>query len=69
MLEYLWDHLKTDTRIVANAVTLDSESLLAKWHGAVGGELLRVKLARAEPLGGKRGWKSAYPVVQWSVTR
>ena len=69
LLDYLWEHLDPGTRIIANAVTLDSETLLAKWHGDVGGELLRVELARAEPLGSKRGWKSAYPVVQWSVTR
>ena len=29
--------------------------------------LLRVELAEAGALGGKRGWKSAYPVVQWAV--
>ena len=28
-----------------------------------------VELAEAAPLGGRRGWKSAYPVVQWSVSR
>ena len=69
MLEFLWGHLETGTRIVANAVTLESEALLTKWHGDVGGDLMRIELARAEPLGRKSGWKSAYPVVQWSATR
>ncbi|UXC93478.1 MULTISPECIES: precorrin-6y C5,15-methyltransferase (decarboxylating) subunit CbiE [unclassified Sphingobium] len=56
------------TRLVANAVTLESEALLAKWHADKGGDLLRIELAQAMPLGSRRGWRSAYPLVQWSVT-
>ena len=56
------------TRLVANAVTLESESLLARWHARLGGDLLRIELASAAPLGARRGWRSSYPVVQWSVT-
>lgn len=53
------------TRVVAHAVTLESEALLASLAERYGGDLLRVELAEAAPLGSKRGWKSAYPVVQW----
>ncbi|ETX28040.1 bifunctional cobalt-precorrin-7 (C(5))-methyltransferase/cobalt-precorrin-6B (C(15))-methyltransferase [Roseivivax isoporae] len=53
-------------RLVANAVTLEGEATLARWHERLGGELLRIELARAAPLGGYRGWRAAYPVVQWS---
>lgn len=56
------------TRLVANAVTLESEALLARWHERLGGELLRIELASAAPMGTRRGWKAAYPLVQWSVT-
>ena len=56
------------TRLVAHAVTLDSEALLAQWHGRRGGALLRVELAEAAPLGTRRGWAPARPIVQWSVT-
>ncbi len=56
------------TRLVANAVTLESESLLAQWHARLGGDLLRIELASAAPLGARRGWRSSYPLVQWSVT-
>lgn len=69
LLLELWARLAPGTRVVANAVTLESEALLARWHAAHGGSLLRVELAEAAPLGGRRGWKSAYPVVQWSVSR
>ncbi len=68
MLAWLVDNLQSGTRLVANAVTLESEALLAQAHDAHGGALLRIELAQAQPLGRKRGWKSAYPVVQWSVT-
>lgn len=54
-------------RVVANAVTLESEALLAEAHSRLGGTLFRMELAEAAPLGTRRGWKSAYPVVQWSV--
>lgn len=67
LLQRLWQ-LPPGTRLVANAVTLESETLLAQWQTDKGGDLLRIELARAEPLGRKRGWKTAYPVMQWSVT-
>ncbi|GAA0747839.1 precorrin-6y C5,15-methyltransferase (decarboxylating) subunit CbiE [Sphingomonas sp. ABOLD] len=69
LLEALWARLPTGVRLVANAVTLESEALLATWHGAEGGSLLRIELADAAPLGTRHGWRSRYPVVQWSVTR
>ncbi|MEP3330908.1 precorrin-6y C5,15-methyltransferase (decarboxylating) subunit CbiE [Sedimentitalea sp.] len=68
MLTWLHTNLRDGTRLVANAVTLESESMLAQAQAQYGGNLLRVELAQAGPLGGKRGWKAAYPVVQWSVT-
>lgn len=69
MLDALWGHVPPGTRVVANAVTLESEALLSLWHGAKGGHLLRIELAEAAPLGHRHGWRSRYPVVQWSVTR
>lgn len=65
----LWDRLPPGTRLVAHAVTLETEALLAQWHGARGGSLLRIELSEAAPLGRKRGWRASFPVVQWSVTR
>ncbi|WP_201786020.1 precorrin-6y C5,15-methyltransferase (decarboxylating) subunit CbiE [Novosphingobium barchaimii] len=67
MLEALWAQLPAGTRLVANAVTLESEALLAAWHGQLGGNLMRIELADAAPLGSRRGWRSRYPVVQWST--
>ncbi|MEM9762141.1 MAG: precorrin-6y C5,15-methyltransferase (decarboxylating) subunit CbiE [Pseudomonadota bacterium] len=69
LLEALWDRLRAGTRVVANAVTLESEALLADWHITAGGTLLRIELAEAGPLGSRRGWQASYPVVQWSTVR
>ncbi|MES2664517.1 MAG: precorrin-6y C5,15-methyltransferase (decarboxylating) subunit CbiE [Pseudomonadota bacterium] len=55
------------TRLVANSVTLETESLLADLHARHGGSLLRIDVATATPLGRMRGWTAARPVVQWSV--
>lgn len=67
----LLDHLSAScagARLVANAVTLESEALLVSANARLGGTLLRVQLAEAAALGTRRGWQPARPVVQWSVT-
>lgn len=69
LLTALWDILPPGARVVAHAVTLDTEALLTDWQARAGGSLLRIELAEAAPLGRLRGWKAAYPVVQWSVVR
>lgn len=69
LYDQLWQILPAGTRIVANGVTLETESLLAQQHAQRGGSLLRIDLAAAAPLGRMRGWDAARPVVQWSVIR
>jgi precorrin-6Y C5,15-methyltransferase (decarboxylating) len=56
------------TRLVAHAVTLESEATLIAAAERRGGDLLRIELADAAPLGSRRGWTPARPVVQWRVT-
>lgn len=68
LLQALWGRLPTGCRLVANAVTLESEALLAQWQAAKGGDLLRIDLAEVAPIGSRRGWRASYPLVQWSVT-
>lgn len=68
LLEHLAGRLRPGARLVANCVTLESEALATVWQQRLGGELLRIELAEAAPLGAKRGWRAAYPVTQWSVT-
>ena len=69
VLDHLWQCLSPGTRLVANAVTLDTEAILIEAQSNHGGHLMKVELSDAAPLGRFRGWKAAYPLVQWSVTR
>ncbi|WP_294929602.1 precorrin-6y C5,15-methyltransferase (decarboxylating) subunit CbiE [uncultured Paracoccus sp.] len=54
-------------RLTVNAVTLETEHLLASLHAHHGGQLLRVEIAQARPLGRAQAWVPARPVVQWSL--
>ncbi|MFE2845079.1 precorrin-6y C5,15-methyltransferase (decarboxylating) subunit CbiE [Streptomyces scopuliridis] len=69
LLEICWDALPAGGRLVANTVTLESEALLAEWYRRLGGELVRLAVAHAVPVGGFTGWRQAMPVTQWAVTK
>ena len=69
LVETCWDALPAGGRLVANAVTVEGEAVLVHWHARVGGELVRIEVQRAEPVGSFTGWKPAMPVTIWSVTR
>lgn len=69
LLDHLWALLPEGTRLVANGVTLETETLLMQAHAARGGHLLKAEIAEAGPLGTMRDWRRARPVIQWSVTR
>lgn len=58
--------LKPHGTLVANAVTLESEALLISLQAQHGGDLTRLSVAHAEPVGPFRGWRAAMPVTQWS---
>lgn len=69
LLAVVWDLMPPRARLVVNAVTLETEALLVRWHETHGGELLRMALSQAAPLGGSRGWVPSRPVVQWSAVK
>ncbi|MFI2347063.1 precorrin-6y C5,15-methyltransferase (decarboxylating) subunit CbiE [Streptomyces sp. NPDC019443] len=69
LLEACWEALPPGGRLVANTVTLESEALLADWYRRRGGELVRLAVAHAVPVGGFTGWRQAMPVTQWAVTK
>jgi precorrin-6B C5,15-methyltransferase / cobalt-precorrin-6B C5,C15-methyltransferase len=62
--------LRPAGRLVVNAVTLESESLLLKCKEQWGGTLTHIAISRAAPLGGDTarlsGWRPCMPVIQWS---
>jgi precorrin-6B C5,15-methyltransferase / cobalt-precorrin-6B C5,C15-methyltransferase len=69
LFEAVWDALPSGGRIVVNAVTLETEALLLTCQASRGGDLVRIGLARAEPVGSRQGWRAAMPVTQWRVTK
>lgn len=69
LLEACWAALPPGGRLVANTVTLESEALLADWYRRHGGELIRIAVAHATPVGGFTGWRQAMPVTQWSAVK
>ncbi|PBB21156.1 precorrin-6y C5,15-methyltransferase (decarboxylating) subunit CbiE [Mesorhizobium sp. WSM4313] len=58
--------LRPGGRLVANAVTLEMEALLLDQHNRRGGDLTRIALSRAAPVGSMQAWRPAMPVTQWS---
>ncbi|WP_280444581.1 precorrin-6y C5,15-methyltransferase (decarboxylating) subunit CbiE [Nocardia brasiliensis] len=69
LFETCWAQLRQGGRLVANAVTAESESLLLSWAAAHGGALRKFQIYRAEPLGSFTTWRPQLPVTQWSVVK
>ena len=67
LLGWIRVNLAPGTRVVANAVTLETAALLTEAQTEFGGTLTKVELAETVPVGRLRGWKASYPVVQWGV--
>jgi precorrin-6Y C5,15-methyltransferase (decarboxylating) len=58
--------LTSGGRLVANAVTLEMETILIERHAKLGGELVKLAVSRVAPIGAMSGWKPALPITQWS---
>jgi precorrin-6B C5,15-methyltransferase / cobalt-precorrin-6B C5,C15-methyltransferase len=69
LFDICWDALPIGGRLVANVVTIEGEQKLFAWRDQVGGELIRVAIQRAEPIGKFWGWKAIAPVTQWIVIK
>ena len=69
LLEKLWSVLKPGGRLVAHAVTIESETALTAGFQAHGGEMTRLSVSRLQPVGGLHGWKPLMPVTQWRVVK
>lgn len=61
--------LRPGGRLVANAVTLETEAVLLALHARLGGDLTRLAVSRAVPVKGMTGWRPAMPVTQWIWTK
>ena len=61
--------LKPGGRIVANAVTLDTEQAVLAAQRKFGGTLTRLSVERLDAVGGKQAFRPAMAVTQWSATK
>ena len=69
VIDAAWSRLPIGHRFVVNAVTIETQSLLAERHTQYGGDLVSLSIAHPDPVGNYRGWRPARPVVQWAVTK
>ncbi|EJM76335.1 bifunctional cobalt-precorrin-7 (C(5))-methyltransferase/cobalt-precorrin-6B (C(15))-methyltransferase [Pseudomonas sp. GM55] len=69
VLDACWAELKPGGRLIANAVTLQSEMTLMAWREQHGGELTRIHIAQAQPLGDFDTWRQALPITLLDVTK
>ena len=69
VIETAWAALQADGRLVANAVTIETEVALLAAHARYGGTLLRLSLERLDTVGVMHAFRPAMTVTQWAVTR
>jgi precorrin-6Y C5,15-methyltransferase (decarboxylating) len=61
--------LRRGGRLIAHAVTLETEALLMQAFVEKGGSLIRLDLATAQPLGRMQGWQPSRPLLQWKFVQ
>jgi len=70
MIETARAALRTHGRLVINAVTLETEAILLGTHAQHGGNLVRMEIHRASPIGSEEArlmsWRPARPITQWT---
>jgi precorrin-6Y C5,15-methyltransferase (decarboxylating) len=68
-LERSWSALRPGGRLVAHAVTQETEMIMIDCWKQHGGELSRLSVEHLEPIGRYHGWRPARAVVQWSAVK
>ena len=63
------DGLRGGGRIVVHGVTVETEAVLAAAYAEHGGELTRIHVEHAAPVGSFTGWTPARAVTQWAFTK
>ena len=69
VLEAAWSALPAHGRIVANAVTLETQALLTQAFTEKGGELVHIQIAKARAIGCFHALDPALPVLQWRAAK
>ncbi len=69
LLDRCWQALAAGGRLVANVVSLEGEQTLLAWQADHGGELVRIAVARVEPVGAYHGWRPLLAVTQLAARK
>lgn len=69
LIDEAYARLRPGGRLVVHTVTLDSEALLIAARARYGGELRRIGVERAEPLGRYLSWTPARAVTHWATVK
>lgn len=69
LFDVAWKNLRDGGRLVANAVTLESETTLISLHAKYGGTLDRIAVSEAVGVGRYNAMKPFMSVMQWAVTK
>lgn len=64
-----WSALPVSGRLVAHSVTAESDIVLLDAYRRWGGELSRVSVETAEPIGNYTGFRPARTVTIWAITK
>ena len=69
VIDFSWTALAPGGRLVAHAVTLQTETVLVDAWRRLGGQLTRMSVETMQPIGSYDGWRPSRPVVQWAVQK
>jgi precorrin-6Y C5,15-methyltransferase (decarboxylating) len=69
VIDAAWAALRQEGRLVANAVTLETEAALLAARSRFGGTLLRIGLERLDKVGPMHAYRPAMTVTQWTATK
>lgn len=69
LIDLCWEALQPRGRLVANVVTLEGEIVLSAFRERRGGDLTRIAVSRAEPVGPFTGWKPLMTVTQLTAVK
>ena len=64
-----WEMLPEGGRLVANAVTIETQADLMRRYVEMGGTLSKIEVSRADPVGPFHGWRASMPVLQWVIVK
>ena len=69
LIETCWARLAPGGTLVANAVTVAGEAILADWGARQDGTLTRLAVSRARPVGSHLAWRPLMPVTQLALIK